>query len=66
MREAKVSHYLDFEPMTLAHFGPFFGDATSLEKMPIVKEFGRPETAWAGSHVQVRKLVWPHEGTREE
>ncbi|HPD14848.1 MAG TPA: hypothetical protein PLE19_07860 [Planctomycetota bacterium] len=64
MREANVSHYLDFEPMTLAHFGLFLGDAAGLAKMPIVREFGRPETAWAGSHIQVRRLLWPPTGTQ--
>ena len=66
LRQANVRHYLDFEPMTLAHFGPFLGDAASLVEMPIVHGFGRPETAWAGSHIQVRRLVWPQRGTQQE
>jgi len=66
MRRANVRHYLDFEPMTLKHFGPFLGVRGGMERMPVVRRFDRLGADWEGSHILAIRTTWPHEGTKEE
>ena len=68
MRQAKVTHYLDFEPMMRRQFGGFFDPGYSLMRcsMVAVPGFEASGPGWSDSHIKVFSLEWQQEGTKEE
>ncbi len=66
MRQAKVTRYLDFEPMMLGQFRPFLGPLAKRVKMQPVLRYEWPWVGWEDSHIRVFRLEWPEEGTKEK
>lgn len=66
MRQAKVTRYLDFEPMMLSQFRPFLGPLAQRVRMRPLRRFQSAWAGWGNSHIQIFALEWAHEGTKED
>jgi 4-amino-4-deoxy-L-arabinose transferase-like glycosyltransferase len=54
--DSSARYYLDFDPVMLQLYAPFFGGMRNRVKMVAVREIDRPGVNWAGASIRVYRL----------